>query len=129
MGSEVHLRLLKLVEQNPAWTQRQLAAALGISLGKTNFCLRALRDKGLIKWGNFSQNPNKLQYMHLLTPQGIAQKLRLTTHFLHSKEREYQELRCEIARLRAELGEGSSHTSSTRSPPSLIELDSQGRAT
>ncbi len=57
-GSEVHLRLLKLVEQNPAWTQRQLADSLGISLGKTNYCLRALRDKGLIKWGNFSQNPN-----------------------------------------------------------------------
>lgn len=128
VGSEVHLRLLKLVEQNPGWTQRQLADALGISLGKTNFCLRALRDKGLIKWGNFSQNPNKLQYMHLLTPKGIAQKLRLTAHFLHRKEREYQELRREIARLRAELREGSSHTSATRSPPSLTKLNSQGQA-
>jgi EPS-associated MarR family transcriptional regulator len=127
-GLEVHLRLLKLLEQNPGWTQRQLADALGISLGKTNYCLRALRDKGLIKWGNFSQNPNKLQYMHLLTPQGIAQKVRLTAHFLYRKEREYEELRHEIARLRAELDEGSSFTSATRSPPSLTELDSQGQA-
>jgi EPS-associated MarR family transcriptional regulator len=101
--SEVHLRLLSLLEQNPAWTQRQLADALGVSLGKTNYCLRALRDKGLVKWGNFSQNPNKLQYMHLLTPKGIAQKVQLTTHFLQRKEREFEELRCEIARLRAQL--------------------------
>ena len=104
-GSEVQLRLLSLLEQNPAWTQRQLADALGVSLGKTNYCLRALKDKGLVKWGNFSQNPNKLQYMHLLTPKGIAQKLQLTAHFLQRKEREFEELRREIARLRAELGE------------------------
>jgi EPS-associated MarR family transcriptional regulator len=102
-GSEVHLRLLGLLEQNPAWTQRQLSDALGVRLGKTNYCLRALRDKGLVKWGNFSQNPNKLQYMHLLTPKGIAQKLQLTAHFLQRKEREFEELRREIARLRAEL--------------------------
>jgi len=101
--SEVHLRLLSLLEQNPAWTQRQLADALGVSLGKTNYCLRALRDKGLVKWGNFSQNPNKIQYMHLLTPKGVAQNLQLTTHFLQRKEREFEELRREIARLRAEL--------------------------
>ena len=106
-GPEVHLRLLSLLEQNPAWTQRQIADALGVSLGKTNYCLRALRDKGLVKWDNFSQNPNKLQYMHLLTPKGIAQKLSLTAHFLQRKEREFEELRSEIARLRAELGENN----------------------
>lgn len=104
-GSEVHLRLLSLLEQNPAWTQRQLSDALGVSLGKTNYCLRALKDKGLVKWGNFSQNPNKLQYMHLLTPKGIAQKVQLTAHFLQRKEREFEELKGEIAHLRAELGE------------------------
>ncbi len=102
-GSEVHLRLLSLLEQNPAWTQRQLADALGVSLGKTNYCLRALKDKGLVKWGNFSQNPNKLQYMHLLTPKGIAQKLQLTAHFLQRKEREFEDLKGEIERLRAQL--------------------------
>ncbi len=103
--------MLSLLEQNPAWTQRQLADSLGISLGKTNYCLRALRDKGLIKWGNFSQNPNKLQYMHLLTPQGIAQKVRLTAHFLYRKEREFEELQSEIERLRSELVEGISASS------------------
>lgn len=103
-GSEVHLRLLSLLEQNPAWTQRQLANALGVSLGKTNYCLRALKDKGLVKWGNFSQNPNKLQYMHLLTPKGFAQKVQLTAHFLQRKEHEFEELKSEIVRLRAELG-------------------------
>ncbi|BEI42144.1 MULTISPECIES: MarR family EPS-associated transcriptional regulator [unclassified Polynucleobacter] len=102
-GSEVQLRLLSLLEQNPAWTQRQLADALGVSLGKTNYCLRALREKGLVKWGNFSQNPDKLQYIYLLTPKGVIQKLQLTTHFLQRKEREFEELRSEIARLRAQL--------------------------
>jgi EPS-associated MarR family transcriptional regulator len=123
--SEVHLRLLSLLEQNPAWTQRQLADALGVSLGKTNYCLRALRDKGLVKWGNFSQNPNKLQYMHLLTPKGIAQKLQLTAHFLQRKECEFEELRREIARLRAELGEnnvvpGAATPPSVKSPPPSV---------
>jgi EPS-associated MarR family transcriptional regulator len=117
MGSEMHLRLLGLLEQNPAWTQRQIADALGVSLGKTNYCLRALRDKGLVKWGNFSQNPKKLQYMHLLTPKGIAQKLHLTAHFLQRKEREFEDLRSEIARLRAELGENNAIPRKATSPP------------
>lgn len=121
-GSEVHLRLLKLLEQNPAWTQRQLADALGISLGKTNYCLRALKDKGLIKWGNFSQNPNKLQYMHLLTPKGIAQKVRLTAYFLHRKEREFEELQSEIDRLRAELCENNYSLSAALTPPGETAL-------
>ncbi len=107
--SDVHLRLLSLLEQNPAWTQRQLAGALGVSLGKTNFCLRALKDKGLVKWGNFSQNPNKLQYMYLLTPKGVAQKLQLNAHFLQCKEREFEELKSEIAHLRAELGDSNTN--------------------
>lgn len=103
MQSEIHLQLLKLIEQNPSWTQRQIAEALGVSLGKTNYCLKALKEKGWVKWGNFSQNPNKLSYMHLLTPQGIAQKLRLTAHFLRRKEAEYDQLQAEIRTLREEL--------------------------
>jgi len=101
--SELHLRLLSLLEQNPAWTQRQLAGALGVSLGKTNYCVRALRDKGLVKWGNFTQNPDKLSYLHILTPQGVAHKLRLTAHFLARKKAEYEVLQAEIAALRQEL--------------------------
>ena len=103
MQSEIHLQLLKLIEQNPSWTQRQLAESLGVSLGKTNYCLKALKEKGWVKWGNFSQNPNKLSYMHLLTPQGIAQKLSLTAHFLRRKEAEYTQLQAEICTLRDEL--------------------------
>ena len=103
MQSEIHLQLLKLIEQNPSWTQRQLAKSLGVSLGKTNYCLRALKEKGWVKWGNFSQKPNKLSYMHLLTPQGIVQKLRLTAHFLRRKEAEYEQLQAEIRALREEL--------------------------
>jgi EPS-associated MarR family transcriptional regulator len=103
MQPEIHLQLLKLIEQNPSWTQRQLAQSLGVSLGKTNYCLKALKEKGWVKWGNFSQNPNKLSYMHLLTPQGIAQKLSLTAHFLRRKEAEYNQLQTEIRILREEL--------------------------
>ena len=103
MQSEIHLQLLKLIEQNPSWTQRQIAEALGVSLGKTNYCLKALKEKGWVKWGNFSQNPNKLSYMHLLTPQGITQKLSLTALCLRRKEAEYDQLQAEIRALREEL--------------------------
>jgi hypothetical protein len=73
----------------------------------------ALRDRGLVKWGNFSQNPNKLQYIHLLSPKGIAQKLQLTAHFLQRKEREFEELRSEIVRLRAQLSNSNSKSFAT----------------
>ncbi len=100
---DLHLELLRLIDAHPTWTQRQLAKALGVSLGKTNYCLRALKEKGLVKWGNFTQNPNKLDYLHILTPEGLAHKLRLTVHFLQLKEAEYERLRAEIAALRQEL--------------------------
>jgi EPS-associated MarR family transcriptional regulator len=103
MQPEIHLQLLKLIEQHPNWTQRQLAQSLGVSLGKANYCLKALKEKGWVKWGNFSQNPNKLAYMNLLTPQGIAQKLSLTVYFLRRKEAEYDQLQAEIRALREEL--------------------------
>ncbi len=104
MKAEIDLKILKLLEENPALSQRQLADRLGISLGKTNYCLKALKEKGLVKWGNFSNNPNKLQYMHLLTPKGISQKLSLTIHFLERKQTEYEQLKLEIASLQAEIG-------------------------
>ena len=103
MQPEIHFQLLKLIEQYPNWTQRQLAQSLGVSLGKANYCFKALKEKGWVKWGNFSQNPNKLAYMHLLTPQGIAQKLSLTAYFLRRKEAEYDQLQAEIRALREEL--------------------------
>ena len=100
---DLHLELLRLIDAHPTWTQRQLAGALGVSLGKTNYCVRALKEKGLVKWDNFTQNPNKLSYLHILTPQGVAHKLRLTAHFLARKEAEYEALQAEIAALRQEL--------------------------
>ncbi len=100
---DVHLELLRLIDAHPTWTQRQLAKALGVSLGKTNYCVKALKEKGLVKWGNFTQNPDKLSYLHILTPQGVAHKLRLTANFLVRKEAEYELLRAEIAALRQEL--------------------------
>jgi EPS-associated MarR family transcriptional regulator len=101
--AEIDLRLLKLLEENPALTQRQIADNLGISLGKTNYCLKALKERGLVKWGNFSQSANKLQYMHMLTPKGLCQKLSLTIHFLERKQEEYEHLKKEIVLLQAEL--------------------------
>ena len=100
MQPEIHLQLLELIEQNPSWTQRLFAQSLGVSLGKTNYCLKALKEKSWVKWGNISQNPNKFSYMHLLTPQGIVQKLRLIFHFLRRKEAEYDHLQAEICALR-----------------------------
>jgi EPS-associated MarR family transcriptional regulator len=103
MQPEIHLKLLKLIEKNPHLTQRELAHQLGISLGKTNYCLKALKDKGWLKWGNISTNHNKFQYMHLLTPKGVSEKLVLTMHFLKRKEKEYELLKVEIAHLHNEL--------------------------
>ena len=103
MNDENYIKLLKLIEKNPELTQRELSTYLGISLGKVNYCIRALRDKGWIKWGNFSKNPNKMTYVHILTPLGMVQKLDLTVQFLRRKESEYEQLKLEIDQLQKEL--------------------------
>ncbi|ACK78412.1 MarR family EPS-associated transcriptional regulator [Acidithiobacillus ferrooxidans] len=95
--------LLKLLTEHPESTQRELAAAMGVSLGKTNYCLKALVDKGLVKMGNFRSNPNKDVYAYLLTPEGIQEKARVTVRFLHRKMAEYDTLQAEIAALRREV--------------------------
>ena len=82
------LKALEALESDPNLTQRALAVELGVSLGKTNYCLRALIDKGLVKLQNFQQNPKKFKYAYLLTPQGIEEKTRMTWHFLRRKEAE-----------------------------------------
>ena len=94
---------MRLLENNPEMTQRELASTLGISLGAANFCLRALVDKGLIKLDNFKKNPNKLGYLYLATPRGIAAKTKLTMQFLKRKLIEYDELKTEIEALKKEL--------------------------
>ena len=100
---EVHLRLLKAIEANPQATQRELSQALGVSLGKANYCLKALVGKGWVKVNNFRASPNKVAYAYLLTPRGLDAKAQLTVRFLRRKVREYESLRREIAELRREV--------------------------
>ncbi|MDD2720625.1 MAG: MarR family EPS-associated transcriptional regulator [Gallionella sp.] len=95
--------LLKTLEDNPGLSQRDLAKRLGVSLGKVNFCLNALIEKGWLKVGNFRSSDKKLAYAYLLTPQGAEQKARLTMQFLQIKMREYELLRAEIAELKLEV--------------------------
>ena len=100
---EAHLRILKIVGGESDISQRQLAIRLGVSLGKTNFLVRALLEKGLIKAGNFRRAENKFQYMYLLTPKGIGEKVRMTRAYLARKEVEYEALQAEIQALRREM--------------------------
>lgn len=94
--------LLKTLEANPSLSQRDLAKCLGISLGKVNFCLNALIEKGCLKVNNFRNSDNKLAYAYLLTPHGIEEKARITVKFLKYKVQEYELLRTEIAELKRE---------------------------
>jgi MarR family transcriptional regulator, temperature-dependent positive regulator of motility len=103
LQEENHLKVLRLVEANPHMTQRDLADALGVSLGKTNYCIKALLDKGFIKIESFSKSPNKLAYAYLLTPTGITEKAGLTIRFLERKVAEYKSLTQEIEALKSEV--------------------------
>ncbi len=100
---DTHLRLLKLLEARPELSQRDLARELGTSLGKTNYCLNALIDKGLVKVRNFRNSNNKLAYAYLLTPRGIDSKATITVQFLKRKMAEYEMLKAEIAQLQREV--------------------------
>jgi len=104
MTEELQYRTLKHMEANPDATQRDLAKALGVSLGSTNFCVRALIAQGWVKAQNFRRSDNKLAYAYLLTPQGIEAKARITARFLQRKRAEYETLKAEIAQLAAEVG-------------------------
>lgn len=104
-NDDIQLRVLRLLEANPQMTQRELAEALGVSLGKTNFCIKALFEKGLIKLHNFQTSRHKLAYSYLLTPIGIAEKSAITARFLKRKMAEYEQLRVEIASLQHEVAE------------------------
>lgn len=98
-----HLELLRLLEQHPEYSQRQLAVALGVSLGKTHYLLKALLGKGWVKAQNFQRSDRKLGYLYVLTPHGVRQRLQLTQSFLARKEREYEMLKDQIVSLREEL--------------------------
>jgi len=96
-------RLLKALENNPDLSQRDLAQQLGVSLGKVNFCLRALIEKGCLKVNNFRNSDNKRAYAYLLTPSGVEEKTRMTVAFLKHKTAEYERLRTEIEELEREV--------------------------
>lgn len=100
---EYRYKILKLVEMKPEITQRELAKALSISLGKTNYCLKALIEVGILKVSNFKNSHNKLAYVYLLTPIGIEEKSRVTIGFLKKKMLEYEKLKKEIEVLRKEV--------------------------
>ena len=99
---DMHYRVLALVEANPAITQRALAEALGVSLGRVNYGLRALIEKGLIKVHNFKESQTKLSYTYLLTPSGVMEKSALTKAFLARKMQEFDALKAEIEALQAQ---------------------------
>jgi EPS-associated MarR family transcriptional regulator len=102
-GNKLDYELLQQIATQPSASQRGLAARLGVSVGKLNYCLRALVDKGWVKASNFRRSDNKLAYAYLLTPSGVSAKLQLTRDFLASKEREFEKVQAEIAVLRSEV--------------------------
>ena len=102
---ETHFRVMRILQDNPDLTQRELAQKLGISVGGLNYCLNALIDKGFVKVSNFQQSKNKFKYVYLLTPQGIAEKVAMTSRFLKRKMDEYDALKGEIEALKAEVDE------------------------
>lgn len=106
MNDETHYRLLKLIEASPEISQRELANAMGVSLGKINYCLRAIIEKGLVKVKNFKANPNKRVYAYYLTPKGMEEKTHVTARFLKRKMSEYEELKHEIEQLKSEIKVG-----------------------
>ena len=91
-----HFNVLRKIKSKPKSTQRELAEELGFSLGKLNYCLKALKAKGLVKMQNFEKNPHKINYIYVLTPRGIAQKTKLTINFMKRKMQEYDELKKEV---------------------------------
>ena len=91
-----HLNTLRKIQNKPNSTQRELAVQLGFSLGKLNYCLKALKNKGLVKISNFKKNPRKANYIYILTPKGITEKSKLTINFMKRKMKEYDELKKEI---------------------------------
>lgn len=105
LTDENRYRLLKLLEQNPSLNQRELAKAMGISLGKTNYCLNALIERGLVKVGNFRRSKSKMNYAYCLTPKGFEEKAKITLRFLKRKQAEYTALVKELNELRQEAAQ------------------------
>jgi EPS-associated MarR family transcriptional regulator len=102
LDETTHYSLLKTLGENPGLSQREIAKRLGVSLGKVNYCLNALVEKGSLKINNFRNSENKLAYAYILTPRGIEQKARMTVEFLRIKMQEFEQLKAEISELQRE---------------------------
>jgi len=111
LQEDTYYRVMRLLQDNPDMTQRELAEQLGISVGGLNYCLKALMEKGLVKMKNFADSKNKFGYVYVLTPTGMAEKAAITHRFLQRKMDEYEALKAEIEALRSEVeksgGEGT----------------------
>ena len=95
-NQENEFQLLRQINRQPKVSQRQLAKNLGMSLGKLNYCIKALKEKGFLKISNFRNNPNKMNYLYVLTPKGISEKSKMTINFMQMKMKEYDELKSEL---------------------------------
>jgi len=102
---ELRLRVMRVLEENPEATQRQIASQLNVSLGGVNYCLKALVDRGLVKLGNFAKSDRKIGYAYFLTPEGMSEKAKITARFLKRKMAEYELLQKEIEQLQAAVQE------------------------
>ena len=100
---ELRLRVMRVLEENPEASQRQIASELNVSLGGVNYCLKALVDRGLVKLGNFAKSNRKIGYAYCLTPEGMTEKAKITARFLKRKMAEYEQLQVEIEQLKAEM--------------------------
>lgn len=100
--STIDYRLLKLISEKPEISQRDLAAELGLSLGKTNYCLKAFISRGMVKADRFRRSDNKVAYAYFLTPKGIVEKTQVTLRFFHRVEAEYEELKREVENIRSQ---------------------------
>ena len=105
LQDEIAYKLLKLIEAEPHLSQRDIAKKMGVSLGKTNYCLKALIDKGFIKFQNFYNNKKKTTYIYLLTPRGIEEKAAVTYRFLQRKLEEYENIKVEVENLKVEAAQ------------------------
>ncbi len=104
LQEDTHFRVMRILQENPDLTQRELAERVGVSVGGLNYCLKALMEKGLVKMKNFSNSKNKFGYVYVLTPRGMAEKAAITHRFLQRKVEEYEALKAEIQALQSEVG-------------------------
>lgn len=116
LQEDTYFRVMRILQENPDLTQRELAEKLGISLGGLNYCLRALMEKGLVKVKNFANSKNKFGYMYVLTPAGLVEKAAIAHRFLQRKMKEYEALKAEIKALKNEFN-SNQHSSAQKGQP------------